>query len=95
MALAECSVVSAPAVSRHEASLLGVSGETDHLNGSPLSSSAHSVASSVASAKGTIAGRTRRRSKIEQFNDNVNKKIRGIFSHVDWDQVNHYMDRLS
>lgn len=52
-----------------------------------------SIASSVSSAKSSTDGR--RRSKMERFNDNVHRKISQIFSNVDWDQVNHYMDRLN
>jgi hypothetical protein len=37
----------------------------------------------------------RRISRMEQFNENFNKRIRSVFSTVDWGQVNHYMDRLT
>jgi len=38
--------------------------------------------------------RARRVSKMEQFNQNFNRKMRVFFSSVDWVQVNHYMDKM-
>ena len=37
----------------------------------------------------------RRLSRMEQFNANFNRKLRSVFSTVDWDQVSHYMDKLT
>lgn len=33
--------------------------------------------------------------KIVPLNARFNRKMRNIFSSVDWHQVNHYMDRLT
>lgn len=65
----------------------------DSGNASSISSERSSIASSTGSAKSSIDGR--RRSKMDRFNENIHRKISQIFSNVDWDQVNHYMDRLS
>lgn len=34
-------------------------------------------------------------SRMAQFNANMSRKLRNVFSTVDWGQVSHYMDNLT
>lgn len=36
----------------------------------------------------------KRSTKIVRFNEKLNRKMKGIFSSIDWNQVNHYMEKL-